>query len=111
MDFSPLKAPVGAGAAGVQQPAAAAAPPGGLKRLDEEPEPEDPDKLEGKKCKPGLPAGAKDGKQLYSCDSSLSSSDSEDEGIGKKDKKKKKKLKKKTKKKKKKKVCVSKSSF
>ncbi|XP_068441919.1 NKAP-like protein isoform X2 [Clinocottus analis] len=110
MDFSPLKAPVGAGAAGVQQPAAAAAPPGGLKRLDEEPEPEDPDKLEGKKCKPGLPAGAKDGK-LYSCDSSLSSSDSEDEGIGKKDKKKKKKLKKKTKKKKKKKVCVSKSSF
>lgn len=41
--------------------------------------------------------------ELYSFDSSLSSSDCEDEGIGKKDKKKK------LKKKKKKKVCVSKS--
>lgn len=41
--------------------------------------------------------------ELYSFDSSLSSSDTEDEGIGKKDKKKKKL------KKKKKKVCVTKS--
>ncbi|TDH15155.1 hypothetical protein EPR50_G00028190 [Perca flavescens] len=92
MESTLPKALAGAGAAGVQQPATV--PPGGLQPLAEADQPADLDQS-------GHPAGAKDGQELNSFDSSLSSSDSEDEGIGKRDKKKK-RLKKKKKKEKKK---------
>ncbi|XP_078102777.1 uncharacterized protein LOC144515631 isoform X2 [Sander vitreus] len=111
MESTLPKALAGAGAAAVQQPATF--PPGGLQPLAEADEPADLGKVEGTKSQSGHPAGAKDGQELNSFDSSLSSSDSEDEGIGKKDKKKKqlkKKKKKKKKEKKKKKDSSSASS-